>query len=603
MTARLYALAVAGVLLAGCGPKKDKDAPLAFVPADTPYAVANLEVLDDGTRGARLAQANLQMPAHVKQMQSAADAIAAKDPDGARLLRALAGEFEGKTIEQFAKSAGFDLKGRIAFYGLGLAPVARFELADPSSFDAFVARLESAYGKKFDIARIDAQSYRRHVVTEAGVQAVLAVVGKQAVIALLPADADVALLRQALGLDRPAHSLQDDGRLERLAKDKGYRRWAVGEIDLARALPLIADGKDPLFAALLKTHAVAESAKTGEPVANQLQIPPTCASDAARIAARVPELSFGYTRLDAGQQDMRWDLALAPDITQAFAGLKVELPGLGGEAQAPLDLSIALPMMQLRAFWSAQAEAVMAKPFACPALLDLNETFAKLGPAMQKAAMPPFGDLLGVHLALDSLDIGKDKPTPSFTGRLLIGTANPAGLLAMGQMMNPALAQLKINPDGQPVALPPAMTQAFGQPAWLAMGEKSLALGLGAGEDAKLGDMLKGQTGDAGRMLRVNIDGGIYRSWVALMQARVDSLIAATATMDKSAGSGNADAGANPGTNAPPDATQAQLTAQRARMQAQFDAMRAQAEHIRNMRLEAHVDDKGLVVTGQTALQ
>ena len=36
-----------------------------------------------------------------------------------------------------------------------------------------------------------------------------------------------------------------------------------------------------------------------------------------------------------------------------------------------------------------QADAVTAHPFICPALTDLNDGFAKLGPAMQKAAIPP----------------------------------------------------------------------------------------------------------------------------------------------------------------------------------------------------------------------
>ena len=42
-TTRIAALGLGGLLLAACH-HKDKDAPLAFVPADTPYVVANLDV-------------------------------------------------------------------------------------------------------------------------------------------------------------------------------------------------------------------------------------------------------------------------------------------------------------------------------------------------------------------------------------------------------------------------------------------------------------------------------------------------------------------------------------------------------------------------------
>ncbi len=590
---RVLALGVAGILLAACG-HKDKDAPLAFVPADTPYVAANLDVLDDSTRAALFAQANTQLPAQVAQMKAAADELKAKDPDTANLLRAFAGEFDGKTVEQFARNAGLDMKGYSAFYGLGLAPVARFQLSDPAAFDAFVGRLETAYGKKLDTARLGDVSYRRHVSTAAGTEVVLAVIGKQAVAALLPADASDALLRQALGLDRPARSLQDDGRLEKLAKAKGYGKQAVGLIDLGRLLPLIAGGQDPLFLALFKAHAQAESAKTGEPVANQMQIPAACEADATRIAARVPALSFGYTRLDARHQDMRLDVAMAGDITQAFTGLKVALPGLGTDASAPFDMSLALPVAELRAFWSAQADAVAAKPFSCPALTSLNEGFAKLGPAMQKAAIPPFGDLLGLRIALDSFDAGNGQGMPSFTGRIVLGTSNPSGLLAMGQMMTPALAQLKITADGKPVALPADLTKMIGQPVWAAMGEKALALAIGPGEDARLADTLKQPGGDAGRMMRLHLDGAMYQSWIKLMMDKADSFAAMSAAMGSSAPSATG-----------PDAAEAAAARKEAadRTHVQFQAMQAQAARIKAVGSEAHVDATGLVITSQTELK
>jgi hypothetical protein len=588
-TTRTLALALAGLLLAACG-HKDKDAPLAFVPADTPYVVANLDVLDDDTRAALLVQANAQLPAELAQLRAAADEMAAKDPDSANLLRAFAKELDGGSIDSFAQNAGLDLKGYSALYGLGLSPVLRFQLSDVAAFEAFVGRLETAYGKKLDVASIGKQSYRRHVSAATGTELILAVVDKQAVAAILPADAGEPLLRQALGLDRPAKNLQDDGRLDKLAKAKGYEKWAVGELDLTRALPLAASGKDPLFNALLKARAQAESAKTGEPVANQLQIPASCQADATRIAGRVPALSFGYTRLEARHQDMRWDVALASDITQAFSGLKVELPGLGAaQAGSPFEFFLGLPVAQLRTFWSAQADAVAAKPFTCPALADLNDSFAKLGPGMQKAAIPPFGDLLGLGLSLDSFTPGKGNAMPQFTGRLVLGTSNPAGLLAMGQMMTPALAQLKLASDGKPAALPPALANMFGQPAWMAMGPKSLGLGIGAGEDGKLAAALDAPVGNAGQMLRMHLSGQMYLDWVNLMQQKAEGLAAAAAAL------------ARDEPDSPQD--QADKAASDARTKAQFAAMRAQAARVESMDAEAHVDSDGLVITSQTTLK
>lgn len=589
-TKRYLALAVAGVLLAACG-HKDKDAPLAFVPADTPYVVANLDVLDDDTRKALLAQADAQLPAQLAQLKSTAEEMTEKDADTANLLKAIIAELDGKSIETFAQNAGLNVKGRSAFYGLGLAPVLRFELNDAKAFDAFVGRLETAYGKKFDTATVDGQSYRKHVVAEAGTQVIIAVVGKQAVAAVLPADAAQPMLRQALGMDRPAKSIQDDDRLEKLAKDKGYQPWAIGQLDLTRALPLAAGGKDPFFSAVFKAHAEAESAKTGEPVANRLQIPPSCETDAARIASRVPSMSFGYTKLDAKHQDLRWDVALADDITKAFSGVKVELPGLGAAGNAPFDLSLALPVAQLRTFWGAQADAVAAKPFSCPAMLDLNDTFAKLGQVSQQAAMPPFGDLLGLRVALDSFDAGSEGTTPKFTGRVVIGSSNPAALLAMGRLASPALAQLKLAQDGKPVALPQDMTAALGQPVSVAMSDKALALAVGQGEDAKLGDVLKAAAGDAGRMTRLHLNGDMYMAWIKAMEQKSERIAELANSMGHEEGSEDGDDAA------------ATRKAAAERSKAQFETMRQQAERIKTIDGEMHVENAGMVFTSQTELK
>ena len=592
---RFIALGLACVALAACS-HKDKNAPLAFVPADTPYVAANLAVLDDATRGALLEQADLQLPSQVAQMEAFATREQANDPDAARLVRAFTAELKGKTIEAFAQANGFDLKGRFALYGEGMAPVLRFELTDPKAFEGFVGRLETAYGKQLDTATIGTQNYRKQLFPASGTELVLAVVGKQMVAAILPADAATPLLRQTLGLDRPAKSLQDDGRLASLAKDKGYAKWLVGQLDLTRALPLVISGSDPLIAAIEHAHAGAESAKTGEPLANLLKTSPSCAPEASRIAARVPSISFGYTRLDAQHQDGRLDVALADDIVKAFSGLKVELPGLGGGRAAPFDLSLALPVAALRTFWSAQADAVAAKPFTCPMLADLNDSFAKLGEAMPKAAIPPFGNLLGLRLALDSLSADKTSSLPNFSGRVVLGTSDPSGLLATGQMMVPALAKLKPAANGAPVALPKDMATMLGQPAWLATGDKALALGIGAGEDGKLAATLHDPAGGPGQMLRMHLSGAMYLDWLKFMEMKSDSLAAAAAEMSKS------DEPTINGDTTPADEA-AQTAADAARSKAQFAAMEAQAQRVDSIDAEAHVDDSGLVITSHTTLK
>ncbi|WP_233841227.1 hypothetical protein [Dyella sp. 2HG41-7] len=588
MTKRVLALAMSGLMLAACS-HKDKDAPLAFVPADTPYVMANLDVLDSDTRQAIFAQVDAEMPAQVAQMKAQADQVAANDPDMAKYLRTVASEFDGKTTEQLLQETGVDPKGYMALYGVGLSPVLRMQLADANAFNSFVAKLQNDYGKKFDAVTIGTQSYQRYAAPASHLQFIIAVVGKQAVLAVLPEDASQPLLRQALGLDRPSKSLQDTDRLTDLAKSKDYAKWAVGEVDFTRLLPLAFGGQDPLAQALMKTRAESESAKTGEPVTNLLQVPASCQAEASRIAARMPNMSLGYTTLDEKHRDMRFDVSLASDIVSAFSGLKVELPGLGADHTAPFEMSVALPMVQMRAFWSAQADAVAAKPFTCPLLENLNETFSNLGDSMQKAAVPPIGDLLGLHIAIDSYAANPNGGMPKVAGRVVVGTNNPAGLVAMAQVTSPLLSGLKLSNDGKPVALPAQLTNALGESGWAALGTKSVGIAVGANEDSKLADVMTQPGGDAGDLLRLHLDGDMYGNWIHMLEQRAENAAAMSATMNPS--------------GADPQNDQKSADAAVASTKAQFAAMESEAAHIKAIGSRVRMEDKGLVITTHTELK
>jgi hypothetical protein len=163
----------------------------------------------------------------------------------------------------------------------------------------------------------------------------------------------------------------------------------------------------------------------------------------------------------------------------------------------------------------------------------------------------------------------------------------------MGQMMTPALAQLKLTSDGKPAPLPTDLTRMIGQPVWAAMGEKALALGIGAGEDAKLADTLKEPSGEAGRMMRMHLDGAMYQSWIKLMMDKADSLTAISQAMAKSSGA--------PADESSDDAQAKAASA--ARTHAQLQAMQAQAARIKSVSAEMHVDNEGLVITSQGELQ
>lgn len=519
------ALIAGAVAIALFYPRGDKNAPLAFVPADTPYVIANIDTLGDATYKLLLERADQALPNSIASWRLLAKQMAEEDPRAGKLLNAFIRELDGKPLATIAKNTGIRLNGHSAFYGLGLSPVARFEIDDAKAFDAFVVRMEAAYGKPLETAKLGELSYRRLLLSDAGMELVVSAVGNQAVIAVLPSDVAESTLRLALGLDRPARSLQDGGRLERLAKDKGYKKWLIGQVDMAQLLPYAASGSDPLYKSVSTAWARSHLDDQDKATATAYVLSAPCQSEIKRIASRFPAISMGYTRLDDKHQDMRIDVSLAADITKAFSGLSIDMPGLGAQGDAPLDMTIGIPLEAARTFWLAQADAVAKSPFTCEKFDGLNAGFAELGEAVGKTAISPMNEMLGIRIALDKLDLGDFSDRPDFAGRMVFGTTNPQGLLAMAQMANSRLGKLGLKPDGKPVALvagdvPLPMPPSAQDKAWLAMGPKAIGIGIGSGQDTKLADAVTAKPGEAGQIGRFRLTGDMYIQWLQSLSKR-----------------------------------------------------------------------------------
>jgi len=228
-------------------------------------------------------------------------------------------------------------------------------------------------------------------------------------------------------------------------------------------------------------------------------------------------------------------VSLAADITKAFSGLTIEMPGLGAQGDAALDMTLGIPMEAARTFWQAQVDAVAKAPFKCEMFDGLNRGFVGLGEGVGKTAISPMNELLGLRVAIDKIEANDEAGFPQFTGFLVLGSKNPAGLFSMAQMANETLAKLTLKPDGKPVAispdaLPMTLTRAGFGKAWLAMAPTALAAAVGTGQDALLAKAVTAKTGDAGQIGRAHVSGEMYGQW--LQMASQKALAQATSDED-----------------------------------------------------------------------
>lgn len=457
----------------------DADAPLAFVPADTPYVIANTERMPQTAVDAFLQQSEPMLKMWRSQfdlMQKRLSDDAATKP-AAKWLNALQAEFKDKPMARAIADIGLDPRAYSAVYGIGLVPVVRLTLADPAAFRGFIGRLETHAGEKLATGKIDTLDYWQFTSPEAPLRVVLAVQGAHLVATAAPVGDDSAL-RTLLGIERPAQSLGDGAALLALNQKYGYTPYATGYVDTARLVAEITGPATPLQSAFLAAM------KIEKPVLDA-----TCQTEYVALAGAAPRLAFGYTVLEPKASTGVTHLELRSDIAQDLMKLRAPMPGLDAARDAAINFGLSLKLGELPALANKWAAAVKASPWQCESLLQLNQAYADAGTQLSNpmvfAAAPVFD---GVHAIVSRFTMPTpDAPTPDIAGKLLIGSPNPASLLAMAKGFAPPLAQVNLQPNGELVALPALKDLgAPDVPAHARMTDTLLGIAAGKGEEATL---------------------------------------------------------------------------------------------------------------------
>ncbi len=502
-------LALAAMLaITACGKQADTSAPLAFVPNDTPYVLANVEAVPEASRARFEQQARAAWPVMLGIFDQAiadigkaagddaSDAERAKAASVVRVMKAVVDEIRERDTPEKWRELGIGQDARAALYGVGLLPVLRLELADPAAFRATVARIEQNAGSQLATAQIGEQAL--WTIGSPEIEGVMAIQGQHLVLGLLPGGADEALKRRVLGLERPAQSLADSDAMDDFNAARGYLPYGSGWIDTRRVVALI--GEDAGVAAL------ARAAGSEPPTLDA-----TCRTEFDALAAKAPRLAFGYTAFDATRMSMHARIDLEPELAKSLLALGGSLPGAASK-DALLDFAIVLPVLGLRDLLLAQTEAVAAAPFKCDALTGLNDGFAEMKPKLEGMIPPPVANLAGLRMSASQLDWPQGADKPAFSGHLVLNSENPAMLVGFAQMALPALQKVMLLPDGKPVAVPAdVLPAAYADiPLSVAMGEKTLALAIGKDETARLASVIGAAPAKPGTWLEMSYSGRIY---------------------------------------------------------------------------------------------
>jgi hypothetical protein len=502
---RFALLALSAGLLAACGNHDtyNADAPLAFAPADTPYAYANLEPLPAAITEQWSKHMQEYMPELVGMYDHLLDQAGKDDkPESAHLikvLRVLIDELKAHDTWDKLRQIGLKPDTRMALYGVGLVPVLRIELGDPAAFKAEIANIEQKLGEKLPVAKAGTQEYWQ--LGTAKLACAVAVQGTHLVVTVVPVGADDALKQTLLGLNRPAQNLAAAGTLQGLATQYKYSPYGEGFVDFVRLTDRLSkapEGSDAEFAKAL-----------GLPLADPTDA--VCKSEFLEIAHKFPRLAAGADEISAQRISISAQLEIETGLAQEIASALGSAPGTGAAADGVIDVSLSLPLLKLKDFWIHQADKVAAKPFACAELKDLNDSYRQSRQKIDVTIPPPASDITGVRATLDTIDLlTLPGGVPDMSGKLLFGSNNPLAALAMAQLALPQLKDLKLAADGKPVALPAGLIPGKTPPLFVAMSNKALALAAGAGEDAGLTAYLQAPPATEAVFLRMSFSGKLY---------------------------------------------------------------------------------------------
>ena len=417
---------------------------------------------------------------------------------GIKIAKALLEEFNTDDPMGRIRSMGFKPDARYALYGVGMVPVIRTELGDPAALRAEIAKIETKVGEKVPTAKVGNQEF--WFLGDQKAMAVAAIEGNQLVLSILPVNADDSLKQTILGLTKPAQNLGSAGTLQAIAKQYGYSNYGIGFVDFVKLTERLSSppsGTDAQFAKALDIPFAGAD--------------PACKSEYLEIAHKFPRFVGGVEELGTQRVRLGAQMEIDSSIAAPLAAALTAAPGTGAPGEGVFDMSLSLPVLKLKDFWIKQADAVAAKPYACPQLTSLNQGFANSKAKVDVTVPPPFSDFTGVRFVLDKLDMKQGSPVPDIFAKLAMRTSNPIAVLAMAQMAVPQLATIKVQPDGKSVLLPTGTVPMATQPIAVAMTSDTIGLSSGAGEDATLGAFIATPPAKDPVFLRFHFTGQFYK--------------------------------------------------------------------------------------------
>ena len=221
------------------------------------------------------------------------------------------------------------------------------------------------------------------------------------------------------------------------------------------------------------------------------------------MVATAPRMTAGTTKFTGNDIGMRYELELENSLASSLAALVSNAPA-AVDGDHLLSGSLAIQVGKLRNFIFEKANAIVATPYQCEQLQELNQNAMELVTQLNIPMPPMVNNLMGARVILDDFDPGVEPPTGN--GLAAIHVDKPEMFVGMASMMVPGFEQLDLANQSEPVRIPPEMLQMGGLDVFALMGKNAIGAALGEQQAGELGAFMNAKTQDDGTFFSVSYD-------------------------------------------------------------------------------------------------
>jgi hypothetical protein len=470
---------------------------LAHVPADTAYVFAALEPVPEEIVDAYLARFQPVLDVMAKEIGEFQADYAAGEHEGnemAQLAMAVLDELGGELNSENLEKLGINMQAHQVMYGMGVFPVVRLGLSNSQALREAIARIEAKMGYDMPEKNLNGVSYWSVTGDDMPFGIYISILEQQLAITAFPSSAEDQLLADFLGQEMPQVSLDTTNTLAVLNAEKGYTGYGSGYVNLQKLA-------EEMLEADSDTHAFLGPDMGFDPTS----LDPVCVAEYKSIVAKAPRMTAGTTVLTANELAARYEIEFEDTMAGRLAELVSATP-VAEDGENILSTSIALKVGKLRSYVLEKANALVASPYQCEELQELNQNAAELAAQLNIPMPPMVNNLMGVRIRLDDLDIDADMPMAE--GLFAVHVDKPEMFVGTASMLVPGFEELDLAKQSEPVNIPTELMQVKidDLEIYAMMSKDAIGLAMGEQHAPHLADFLEAEPQQDGTFFSASYD-------------------------------------------------------------------------------------------------